>query len=257
MPQGASYSPCAPGVQPTVATPCEPGAQAMDPDGSQQGSMADLTSKVLACPPAECLLPAGCSPALLHAHRFAVHGLRGCSIDTLAQEGTQFNITFWVFDSGSPPLNASVVRTLTLASPCPGSEAPHLCEDARGQRYCSGGQGRARAGTCRQAQPAAGCMQLVQPARQRCSQAAGRALSSHTPTTEQGRRAAGRHATYRWPGRGRSCSCCRWVPSAALCTSPTALRRLFRSTPALAASATPAAPLWPMIWMQRARRWRI
>jgi hypothetical protein len=57
----------------------------------------------------------------------------------MAAEGTQFQVTFYVWDSGSPPLNASVTRTITLSKACPASAAPYLCTDQSGQYFCSGG----------------------------------------------------------------------------------------------------------------------
>lgn len=46
--RGTPYTACAPGQQPTKQLPCELGATATDSGGS------NLTSSVLACPPASC-----------------------------------------------------------------------------------------------------------------------------------------------------------------------------------------------------------
>ena len=65
-------------------------------------------------------------------------GLAGCAFDPMAAEGTQFKIAFYVWDSGSPPLNASTTRVVTLSKACPASDAPNLCKDLSGQPFCSG-----------------------------------------------------------------------------------------------------------------------
>ena len=68
-------------------------------------------------------------------------GLAGCPIDLMAAEGTPFAVSFWVWDAGSPPLNASVERTVTLSKACPADAAPHLCQQDGGKHFCSGGFG--------------------------------------------------------------------------------------------------------------------
>lgn len=96
--RGSSYSPCTPGVLPTDASPCELGAMAVDPDGvaSDQGgngsSALNLTTQVVVCPPDTCL-SRGCSPVTLRRHFFVAKGLQGCGIDTMAPEGSQFQVS--------------------------------------------------------------------------------------------------------------------------------------------------------------------
>lgn len=43
-----------------------------------------------------------------------------------------------MWDSGTPVLNASVVRTVVLSPPCPSANAPHWCTDTAGRSFCSG-----------------------------------------------------------------------------------------------------------------------
>ena len=57
--QGSSYAACSSGVLPTAAGPCELGATAISYTG------ANLTSRVVACPPASCI-QTGCSGATGH-----------------------------------------------------------------------------------------------------------------------------------------------------------------------------------------------
>jgi zinc transporter 1/2/3 len=94
------YQACADGVTPTADSPCEPGATAVDPNGSTSSSGAtssrDLTAAVVVCPPAVCL-SSGCSAAVLRRHYVAVKGLAGCGIDTAAAVGTRFTVDFWVW----------------------------------------------------------------------------------------------------------------------------------------------------------------
>ena len=51
--RGGSYAVCGQGVSPTQARPCELGASATDPDAG-----ADLSYKVMVCPPSECVVGA-------------------------------------------------------------------------------------------------------------------------------------------------------------------------------------------------------
>jgi hypothetical protein len=84
-------------VAPTAAAPCEPGAEALDPDGvtADQGvngsTVLNLTAQVVVCPPAACKTQ-GCSPIELRRHLFRAKGLQGCGIDMMAAEGTQFKV---------------------------------------------------------------------------------------------------------------------------------------------------------------------
>jgi hypothetical protein len=93
--RGSSYTPCKSGMLPAADSPCEPGANATDPDGLQQiggsTSAADLTDRVVVCPPAACT-SRGCSPVELRRHYFSAKGLQGCGIDTSRPEGTQFKV---------------------------------------------------------------------------------------------------------------------------------------------------------------------
>jgi zinc transporter 1/2/3 len=95
------YQACADGITPTADSPCEPGATAVDPDGSTTSSggaasSLDLTAAVVVCPPAACITT-GCSPIMLRRHYFANKGLAGCGINTAAAVGTRFTVDFWVW----------------------------------------------------------------------------------------------------------------------------------------------------------------
>ncbi len=136
--RGGSYAPCAAGISPTPDVPCEPGANATDPDGGVGGTALDLTANVVVCPPSDCLLK-GCSPDVLRSNYFSIKGLQGCGIDTMAAVGTQFAVDLWAWDAGSPALNGSAVRTVVLTTPCPSSSAPYFCQDNNDQYFCSGG----------------------------------------------------------------------------------------------------------------------
>ena len=105
-----------PGVAPSPAAPCEPGATALSGDVS-------LAKKVLVCPPAECVS----SGLNCMGHELLTKGLRGCAVNTTSmQVGATAQVTFLVFDDSVPPTNATVTRTLTVLSPCaPGEQ---LCD---------------------------------------------------------------------------------------------------------------------------------
>ena len=79
--QGTPYAACSPGQQPTRQLPCELGATAAD------GSGANLTAAVLACPPPSCLGSTRCPQAL-----FASRGLAACSVDTGQPVGTAIQV---------------------------------------------------------------------------------------------------------------------------------------------------------------------
>jgi hypothetical protein len=137
--RGAPYERCV-GVQPSLERPCELGATASDPDGAGTASSpadTDLTPRIVVCPPKECLA-SGCSPQVLRAHYFTVKGLKGCGIDTMASQGTEYLVDFWVWDGGYPVKNASTTRTLVLSNPCPSSSSSYFCEDNNGAHFCSG-----------------------------------------------------------------------------------------------------------------------
>ena len=105
-----------PGVAPSPAAPCEPGATALSGDVSR-------AKRVLVCPPAECVS----SGLNCMGHELLTKGLRGCAVNTTSMEvGATAQVTFLVFDDSVPPTNATVVRTLTVVSPCaPGEQ---LCD---------------------------------------------------------------------------------------------------------------------------------
>lgn len=108
---------------PAVDT-CNAGPHAFDlEDGN-------LTQRVLACPPPECL-PFGCP-----GHELYVKRLAGCGVDTEnAAVGTSFAINFTVFDFHHPPAYTSILLTITVAAPCP---AGHFyCPDALNVTRCS------------------------------------------------------------------------------------------------------------------------
>eukprot|EP00854_Cymbomonas_tetramitiformis_P003615 gene3615-4547_t len=114
--QYAEYNRCGDGVDPTTVVPCEAGAIATDAEDG------DLTSRVLACPPASCL-DKGCD-----GHEFETKGVQGC-LDTGAEVGTVFEIEFVVMDRGSPALSASATRVVTIVAACPTGE--ELCLEDR------------------------------------------------------------------------------------------------------------------------------
>lgn len=105
VPQFTNYSACDADQVPAQSALCEPGASATDVTGG------DLTSKVLACPPAACL-PAGCP-----GHEFVRKGLQGC-VNTSAKVGAVFSVEFVVFSDVEPSLYTSATRTIQIAPPC-------------------------------------------------------------------------------------------------------------------------------------------
>ena len=106
VPQHSAYALCAPGTAPAAHALCELGAVATDLDG-----VTNLTSLILACPPADCL-PQGCP-----SWRLAAVGLGGC-LDTGAPVGTVFTLKFVVFSLAAPAQSASVQRVITIGPPC-------------------------------------------------------------------------------------------------------------------------------------------
>ena len=139
--RGTDYSLCQPGISPTIISPCEPGALANDPDGG--GTLAspealEITKQIVVCPPERCLVY-GCPPSELRRHRLLSKGLLGCGIDPFAPEGTQFYVDFWVWDSGTPELNATVTRMVMISKPCTDASAPYFCQELAGDGwFCSG-----------------------------------------------------------------------------------------------------------------------
>ena len=59
-------------------------------------------------------------------YEFNTIGVSACKIDVDAELGTSFVVNFTVFDNGLPPLASSILRTITIISPC-GSD--YLCDD--------------------------------------------------------------------------------------------------------------------------------
>lgn len=49
-------------------------------------------------------------------------------MNTNAGVGSVFVIDFWVWDSKTPPLNATTTRTVTIVNPCQDPDLPFQCE---------------------------------------------------------------------------------------------------------------------------------
>ena len=62
---------------------------------------------------------------------FSQQGIKSCGVDTSADVGSTFSITFVVFDFSIPSQNASVTRTGIIINPC--DTGQYLCPD----RTCS------------------------------------------------------------------------------------------------------------------------
>jgi hypothetical protein len=138
--RGIEYMPCVARTNTSSERPCEPGALAIDPDGAGDMTIPmplDISKQIVVCPPSNCV-KFGCSAGQLRLHMFALTGLKGCGIDTLAPAGTRFVIDFWIWDRGSPMLNATVNRTLVMTPACTRQEAPYMCKDNNGLTFCSG-----------------------------------------------------------------------------------------------------------------------
>ena len=161
--RGRPYAPCAAGTDLSMPStqPCEPGAiawttAAAATDGASNfTTAANLTDRVVVCPPLACLRAlaaasssnttfaalsanaTGCSADLLRRHTLAAKGLAGCGINTLAPPGAVFYIDYWVWDDSRPPLNATARRTLVITEPCPEPAAPNFCSDGDGGFLCS------------------------------------------------------------------------------------------------------------------------
>lgn len=69
-----------------------------------------------------------CAKSELSKHQFRRKGLAGCGINLLARVGAVFDIDFWIFNDGSPPLSAKAVRSVVVAEPCPSADARNLCK---------------------------------------------------------------------------------------------------------------------------------
>ena len=114
--RGSVYSRCYDGQEFTLASPCEAGAVATDPDDST------LQSRVLMCPSKECLA----NSSNCQGQRLLDKQLIDCGFDsTTAGIDSSFSLDFYVYDSQG--LLLTVSRTLTVVSPC-----------STGQFYCNG-----------------------------------------------------------------------------------------------------------------------
>ncbi|GMH32250.1 hypothetical protein BSKO_00084 [Bryopsis sp. KO-2023] len=120
---------------PTDETPCELGATALDSDGITEE--IDVSDKVLVCLPKECIVK-GCSKKKLQVHAFKRKGLVGCGINPFAVVGTVYPIDFWAFDDGSPSLNATTTRHVTISDPCPDHPSIYFCKGSDGNYFCGG-----------------------------------------------------------------------------------------------------------------------
>jgi hypothetical protein len=47
-------------------------------------------------------------------------------------------VDYWVWDSGTPILNATASRLLLLTKPCPEASTPFFCTDPDGSNFCAG-----------------------------------------------------------------------------------------------------------------------
>ena len=109
IPRGTPYGFCNSASDPSITAGllCDSGPVASDEEDG------DITYRVLACPPVQCL-SVGCP-----GHELGTKGLAGCGVDTEnAPVGTAFNITYTVFDLNRPAASASLFRLVTVASPC-------------------------------------------------------------------------------------------------------------------------------------------
>lgn len=113
IPRFSAFESCTQGQLPMENKLCDLGAVAIDEEDG------DITASVLACPPENCL-DQGCPQ-----HKFSVKGVKGC-VNTSAPVGSEFSLRYLVFDGAIPANNASVVRVVTIASPCARGE--HFCE---------------------------------------------------------------------------------------------------------------------------------
>ena len=114
--RGSVYSRCYDGQEFTLASPCEAGAVATDPDDST------LQSRVLMCPSKKCLA----NSSNCQGQRLLDKQLIDCGFDsTTAGIDSSFSLDFYVYDSQG--LLLTVSRTLTVVSPC-----------STGQFYCNG-----------------------------------------------------------------------------------------------------------------------
>ncbi|GAX81803.1 hypothetical protein CEUSTIGMA_g9231.t1 [Chlamydomonas eustigma] len=125
VPQGTPYEMCEAGVVPTAEVPCELGVIAMD---AVDGNIS--THNILLCPPANCI-SSGCS-----GNYIGEKPVSACGVDTsnATAVGSTFLLTYLVYNSAG--LNATVSRTVVVASPCP-ADKPNLCSGQCTALSCS------------------------------------------------------------------------------------------------------------------------
>ena len=108
----AGYSVCD-GAVPTEEVLCELGVDASDEENG------DLTNTILSCPPDSCINEGiGCSGHEYYTKTGDINkGVTGC-VNPDAPFGTEFAVTFVVYDLAQPPQQATVTRTITISNPC-------------------------------------------------------------------------------------------------------------------------------------------
>ncbi|PNH08675.1 hypothetical protein TSOC_004770, partial [Tetrabaena socialis] len=133
--RGFSYVLCN-GTVPTLDSPCELGATALDPDG--QPGAQNLTGAIIACPPTACISAKGCTATELNSYMLSQRGLAGCGLDPLAPVGTDYVIDLWVWDAGRKA-NTTTRRSVSITEPCPATNGVtyEFCTDPSGTFFCS------------------------------------------------------------------------------------------------------------------------
>ncbi|KAG1675986.1 hypothetical protein FOA52_014230 [Chlamydomonas sp. UWO 241] len=111
--QGTLYPMCNSGQVPSEDVPCDLGADAED----NEDGVAVQTS-VLLCPPTNCMAAGSCN-----GHRTFEKDAGKCGLDTSAQVGTTYLLTFVLYDKEG--LSATVSRAVTIVSCCP-LDRPYL-----------------------------------------------------------------------------------------------------------------------------------
>jgi hypothetical protein len=117
------FAACAPGQEPTATVLCDLGANATDVEDG------NLTSSIIVPTGTHSCLQYGCPN-----FKFVNKGIQG-NVNMNAPVGTVFDITYYVFDSASPPHMVFVNRTVTIVSPC--AEGENYCSDGEGDMVCS------------------------------------------------------------------------------------------------------------------------
>ncbi|KAG1675992.1 hypothetical protein FOA52_014236 [Chlamydomonas sp. UWO 241] len=112
--QGTVYAMCAPGQVPSEDVPCDLGVVAEDDEDGPT-----VNTSVLLCPPTACWAASSCN-----GHRVFEKDASKCGLDTSAEVGTTYLLTFVVYDKEG--LNATVSRAVTILSRCP-MDRPYLC----------------------------------------------------------------------------------------------------------------------------------